>query len=73
MIGIVLLVAALAGLILHRVHAIRKDGHRAARQAASQNGASAPEPAAHSASRWPRTGDGDGNGGSGRSGGAHRR
>lgn len=46
-IGVILLVVMLAGLIAHRVHAIRKDGHRAAglhhggaRHAAGSHGAS---------------------------------
>jgi membrane protein DedA with SNARE-associated domain len=79
-IGIVLVVAALAGLILHRVHAIRKDGHDASRDTTSQigsaEGTTAPAPAAQSAaSRWPKNGAGDDsrNSGTGRSGGAHRR
>ncbi|HEX6933359.1 MAG TPA: DedA family protein [Streptosporangiaceae bacterium] len=77
-IGIILVVAALAGLILHRVHAIRKDGHHAARDAAhgSAPGANAaPAPAAQpAASRWPKAGEDSRSSGSGRSGGgAHRR
>jgi membrane protein DedA with SNARE-associated domain len=47
LIGVILLVVLLAGLIAHRVHAIRKDGHRAsglhhggARHAAGSRGAS---------------------------------
>jgi membrane protein DedA with SNARE-associated domain len=80
-IGIILVVVLLAGLILHRVHAIRKDGHHASRDTTSQVGSAdgtpaPPAPAAQAAaSRWPKNGAGDDSrsGGSGRSGGAHRR
>ncbi len=74
-IGVILVVVLLAGLILHRVHAIRKDAHRntgnpgsssGSPHAASQNGdpgSAAPEPAAQSAaSRRLRTGTSDGTG-----------
>ncbi len=86
-IGIILLVVLLAGLILHRVHAIRKDRHHISRHTASQNGsaqasqhgseagttaASAPGPQS-AAARSQKTDAGDGTSGSGRSGGAHRR
>jgi membrane protein DedA with SNARE-associated domain len=67
-IGIILLVALLAGLVLHRVHAIRKDGHRASRDAASAAAPAQPAP-----TRWPKDGDDSRSGGAGRSGGAHRR
>jgi membrane protein DedA with SNARE-associated domain len=67
-IGIILLVVLLAGLVLHRVHAVRKDGHRASRDAGAAAAPSQSAPAG-----WQKDRDDSRTGGAGRSGGAHRR
>jgi membrane protein DedA with SNARE-associated domain len=84
-VGIILIVLLIGGLILHRVHALRKDAHRrdaAAAQAqtqmqmqaqaqASPGDPQAQIPPAGPAAAPRRAGVGTGNG-TGRSGGAHR-
>jgi membrane protein DedA with SNARE-associated domain len=66
--GIILVVVLLAGLIAHRVHAIRKDAHRRATAAPAR---AATGPAETDPSAPPRIGTGNGTR-SGRVGGAHR-
>jgi membrane protein DedA with SNARE-associated domain len=67
--GIILVVLLLGGLIAHRVHAVRKDAHRAAAVAPPPDPGG---PQAQVPSATPRrAGVGTGNG-SGRPGGAHR-
>ena len=66
--GIIIVVVLLAGLIAHRVHALRKDAHR--RAAAETTGAGGPSAGADPSGQ-PRVGTGNGTR-PGRVGGAHR-
>lgn len=78
--GIILVVLLLAGLIAHRVHALRKDAHRREALAVRANVADPADPRRQAAdqrtpvppeaSRQPKAGTANG---TGRSGGAHRR
>ena len=67
-IGIILVVLLLAGLIAHRVHALRKDAHR---RAAAETTAASGSSAGVDPSAQPTIGTGTGTR-SGRVGGAHR-
>ncbi len=67
--GIIIVVVLLAGLIAHRVHALRKDSHR---RAAAESAVAPADPSLNpDPSGQPRIGTGNGNR-PGRVGGAHR-